>query len=302
VHVDVFDHIGTAAPRAAERRGWAVAIVAAALLHLIIPVGLLLYASLTPQPAPPVEEIPIEVVVEEPKPPEPKPEEQPKPPPKPVDERPAYDAPAAATEEKANRESREDKSEAPKTDTQPPAPPGAPPKSDKEQTAPEQKAETPPEPQKPPDEAEQAAATPPAPKVSPQPAPAPAPAAPAPPGAPLPEAMTFPEYKFARAATESPVTGGNADSRYFTIVFGMIKQHMREPHSGPRPRPAGGAIVFTVDEAGNLVERRVIAQSGSPSLDMAMMNAIAEGAPYPPPPDWQPKSMRLVYGKQRPGE
>ena len=34
VHVDSLDHIGIAEPHAAERRGWAAALVAAALLHL----------------------------------------------------------------------------------------------------------------------------------------------------------------------------------------------------------------------------------------------------------------------------
>ena len=106
----------------------------------------------------------------------------------------------------------------------------------------------------------------------------------------------LPQYQFAHAATESPVVGGNADTRYFTIVYGMIRSRIRRPPN-VRPPNRGGAIVFTVDETGNLVQRRVVSSSGSPNLDMAVMAAIAEAAPYPAPPGWQPRSMRLTYGR-----
>ncbi len=76
----------------------------------------------------------------------------------------------------------------------------------------------------------------------------------------------------------------------------MIRQHMREPPHAPPPNRSG-AIVFTLDEGGNLLERRVAVPSGSPSLDMAVMAAIAEAAPYPAPPGWQPRSMRLTFGR-----
>ena len=78
----------------------------------------------------------------------------------------------------------------------------------------------------------------------------------------------------------------------------MIRSHLRAP-SGPSAAPPsrGGAIVFTVDESGNLLQRKLVSASGSPSLDMAVMAAILEAAPYPAPPNWQPRSMRLTYGK-----
>jgi TonB family protein len=78
----------------------------------------------------------------------------------------------------------------------------------------------------------------------------------------------------------------------------MIRSHLRAP-SGPSavPPSRGGAIVFAVDESGNLVQRKVVSPSGSPSLDMAVMTAIAEAAPYPAPPNWQPRAMRLTYGR-----
>ena len=55
--------------------------------------------------------------------------------------------------------------------------------------------------------------------------------------------------------------------------------------------------MFALDETGNLLERKIVSSSGSPNLDMAVMNAIAEAAPYPAPPGWQPKALRLTYGK-----
>ena len=139
-------------------------------------------------------------------------------------------------------------------------------------------------------------ATPPAPNIEPKPAPPPAPPAKAPPGAPLPTDDVLPQYQFAHAATESPVVGGSADTRYFTIVYGMIRSRFRRPPNVTALNRSG-AIVFTVDETGNLVQRRVVTSSGSPNLDMAVMAAIAEAAPYPAPPGWQPRSMRLTYGR-----
>ena len=39
-------------------------------------------------------------------------------------------------------------------------------------------------------------------------------------GAALQTAEDLPQYKFAREVERLPVTGGNAESRYLTIVFG----------------------------------------------------------------------------------
>lgn len=306
------DHQPEPAPTAAERRGLAIALAAAAVLHLVIPLEILAYYAVWPPAAAPAEqEIPIEVVVEPPPPKEEKPQDQPKPPPQPEDERPAYDAPSAATQEKANRESPDLKTQAPAAETQPQQKPGAPQQSETPPAAEEQKAQAPPpvEEKPTPNADDPAAATqspwdstaaPPAAKVEPKPAPPPAPKPPptTPAGAPLPTDDVLPEYKFAHAATKSPVVGGTADTRYFTVVYGMIRSHLRAP-SGPSAAPPsrGGAIVFTVDESGNLLQRKLVSASGSPSLDMAVMTAIAEAAPYPAPPNWQPRSMRLTYGK-----
>ena len=77
----------------------------------------------------------------------------------------------------------------------------------------------------------------------------------------------------------------------------MIRSHFREPsRSGALGANKEGAIVFGVDEGGNLIGRKMVNSSGSPNLDMAIMAAIAEAAPYPAPPNWQPRTMRLTYG------
>ena len=262
---------GPGGPTPAERRGHLLALVAAAALHLIIPLAILAYYALWPiTVAPPEQEIPVEIVVEPPK--QEAQQDQPKPPPQPDDEKPAYDAPSAATQEKANRESPDKETQAPAADAKPPQNPGAPQQSETHPATTEQKpqASPPPEVAKPTPNAEEPAAatpspsdadaTPPADKVEPRPAPPPAPKPPqaAPDGAAPPPDDVLPQYKFAHAATESPVVGGNADTRYFTIVYGMIRSHLRPPSgSGAAPPSRGGAVVFTVDESGNLVERRL---------------------------------------------
>ncbi len=311
IKADAIDHLAPpTSPTTAERRGLTFALIAAAALHLLIPLAIVLISAFAPRPAPPVEEIPVEVVVEKPPPPPPKPPaEQPKPPPQPDDERPASDAPSAATEEKANRDSPDTKTSAPAAKAEPSQALGAPQESKEPQAAEQPKAQAAliPQDKPPPENAdmraaptpaeEDAEASPPAPPTpAEKPAPPPAPRAKAPPGTPLPAAEILPDYKFAHAATESPIIGGNAETRYFTIVYGMIRAHLHEPRNA-NPATHGGAIVFALDESGNLLERRIVSSSGSPTLDMAVMTAIAEAAPYPAPPGWQPKALRLTYGK-----
>jgi len=300
-------------PTPAERRFHVLALIAAAMLHLLIPLSFFLAYWLWPRTIPTaVQEIPVEVVVEQPPepPPPPKPpEEKPKPPPKPLDEKPAYDAPADPTEEKVNRESPDKKTEAEKTPEAPPPPtPGASPKADTPAPAPhpaeEQKGEAAPpahdlkpEPQgelpadenpKPEDNPTQAAA----------PAAPPAPPKKAPVGEPLPTIEDLPQYKFARSVEKSPVAGGNAESRYLTIIYGMIKEHLHEsPALHLDLANRHGMVDFYLDEGGNLVGRKLVSSSGSPDLDIAVMAAIAAGAPYPAPPNWSPVSLNYNFGR-----
>jgi protein TonB len=299
-------------PTPAERRFHVLALIAAAVLHILIPLSFFAYYWLWPRTIPTVEqEIPVEVVVEQPPPPpKPKPpEEKPKPPPEPDLEKPAYDAPAAETEEKVNRESPDKKTEAKATPEAPPPPtPGASPKADAPAPAPhpadEQKGEAAPPAHdlKPEPEGELPADQNPKPQDNPTEAAAPA-APPAPPqkapvGEPLPTIEDLPQYKFARSVEKSPVAGGDAESRYLTIIYGMIKTHLHEG-AGLRLDLANkhGMVDFYLDEGGNLVGRKLVASSGSSDLDIAVMNAIAAAAPYPAPPNWSPVSLNYNFGR-----
>jgi periplasmic protein TonB len=307
---------GPETPTPAERRRHVLALIAAALLHLLIPLSFFLYYWLFPPKIPTaVQEIPVEVVVEQPPPPKPKPpQDQPKPPPDPEVEKPAYDAPAAPTKEKVNRDSPDKTTEAKAAPEAPPPPnPGAPPKADSQAPTPEpadqQKAQTAPPAHElsPSPEGELPADANPKPEDNPSEAAAPsAPPAPAkaPVGTPIPTIEDLPQYKFARSVEEAPIAGGNAESRYLTIVYGMIKAHLHET-PGLRLELANkhGLVDFFVDEGGNLLRRKLVSSSGSPSLDMAVMTAIAEAAPYPAPPHWQPIYLSYNFGRApRPGE
>ena len=54
---------------------------------------------------------------------------------------------------------------------------------------------------------------------------------------------------------------------------------------------------FYLDEAGNLVGRKLVTSSGSPNLDIAVMNAITAAAPYPAPPHWSPIYLSYNFGR-----
>jgi protein TonB len=297
-------------PTRAERRFHVVALIAAAVLHVLIPLSFFLYYWFWPHKIPTaVQEIPVEVVVEQPPPPPKPPEDKPKPPPQPDLEKPAYDAPAAPTKEKVNRESPDKTTEAKATPEAPPPPnPGASPKAETPAPAPhpaeEQKGEAAPPAHdlKPEPEGELPADQNPKPEDNPNqaaaPAAPPAPEKKAPVGEPLPTIEDLPQYKFARSVEESPVAGGNAESRYLTIVYGKIKAHL---HEGPGLHldlaNQHGVVDFYVDEGGNLIGRRLVASSGSQDLDLAVMAAIAAAAPYPAPPHWSPISLNYNFGR-----
>ena len=101
---------------------------------------------------------------------------------------------------------------------------------------------------------------------------------------PLPTAIQ-PQSRFPQAEY-SPVASGSAESRYITIVHRMIKAHLHEtPELHVDSANGRGEVDFVVDEGGNLGSRVLLTSSGSTNLDMAVMTAIAEAAPYPAPPD-----------------
>jgi TonB family protein len=295
-------------PTPGERRGHALALIAAVLLHLLIPASLIIFYWLWPVKVPTeVQEIPVEVVIEQP-PPKPQPrQEKPKPPPEPEVEKPAYDAPAAATKEDLNREAPDKTTEAKAAPEAPPPPvPGAPPRVEskaptpepaeqpKAQTAPAHELTPSPEGELPADanpRTEESPAEAAAPAAPPAPAKAPA-------GTPIPTIEDLPQYKFARSVAHSPIAGGSAESRYLTIIYGMIKAHLHEsPALHLDSANRHGMVDFYLDEAGNLVGRKLVTSSGSPNLDMAVMTAIAAAAPYPAPPNWTPIYLSYNFGR-----
>jgi periplasmic protein TonB len=173
------------------------------------------------------------------------------------------------------------------------------------------------EPATPPAEAQKAVNAPPVhdlmpspegePPVTPQPesdtAEAAAPAAPAPyktpVAAPLLKIEDLPQYKFAREIEHSPVTGGSAESRYLTTVYGMIKAHLDETAAlHVESANERGVASFYVDKGGNLVSRKLVSSSGSPSLDRAVITAIADAAPYPAPPKRRALYLNYNFGKR----
>ena len=274
-----------------------LALIAAALLHLLIPLSFFLYYWFWPHPVPTaVQEIPVEVVVEQPPPPRPsrsrrrrnrsrRPSRRSKSPP--------MTRPRPRPKEKVNRESPDKKTEAKATPETPPPPnPGASPKADAPAPAPhpaeEQKGEAAPPAHdlKPEPEGELPADQNPKPEDNPTQAAAPA-APPAPPqkapvGEPLPTIEDLPQYKFARSVENSPVAGGNAESRYLTIIYGMIKAHLHEsPGLHIDLANRHGMVDFYVDEGGNLVGRKLVASSGSPNLDIAVMTRSPKPRPIP---------------------
>ena len=96
-----------------------------------------------------------------------------------------------------------------------------------------------------------------------------------------------------------PVTGGNAESRYLTTVFGMIKSHLRETselHVDSANKR--GVVDFYLDKGGHLIGRKLISSSGSPNLDTAVMAAITAAAPYPAPPNRRTLYLNYNFGKR----
>jgi protein TonB len=251
-------------------------------------------------------EIPIEIVAEPPPPPLPPPAPSPTPQPtaEPLDEKPAYDAPRPANDEKVEREAPDAVTKAPPT-----PPPVKPPGQDAETgkaTGPEAEAETPAketpaDPAKdktiaepaPTGEVKQQAPQPPQTQVETEVPPQP-PAASA--GARIPKLDTVPDVQFSGAAKAAPVAGGNAKATYLTIVYGMIIPRVRKP-AGAHPKWARseGVVSFSIDGKGYLTQRWTTESSGSPELDAAIFEAIGRASPFPPPPGGRPIYLHITY-------
>ena len=255
----------------------AFALVVAAVIYAGILSALFVANWLDGDEIPASQEIPVEILVEPPPPPPAPPQQQKQPDApaaRPPDEQPATDAPRAANEEKVEREAADDAAKAPA------------PEPSKDEPAPA-KAEEPAKSGEP----DSVAASEPA---------APAEAKPDPPKSPSPQFPTFasvPDIEVSGAAEKTPIAGGKAKATYLTILYGMVVAHMRMPPglNAGSPHPEG-AVVFTVDGFGNLIQRKVMRSSGYRELDLAAMSAVAQAAPFPSPPQNAPIALRFTYG------
>jgi TonB family protein len=290
-------------PSSRPEPGRFLALAGAVLVYALLSGLLLLESRFEPAtPAAPTE-IPVEIVAEPPPPPAPSPAPEIAEPP--LDEKPAYDAPRPANDEKVERETPDTVSRAP------PAPPTEKPPgeaAESEKAAPsEAKAEaTAPAEETPAEPAEDKTVPEPSPtgdvKLQAPPPPQTRPAPEAPPqkpalsiGAPIPTFQPVPEVSFAGAAQAAPIAGGTAKARYLTIVYGMIMARVhRSP--GPRPKSKGeGTVSFVVDGRGYLTERWTTRPSGSPELDAQIFEAVGQASPFPPPPNGRPAGLKFVY-------
>lgn len=96
--------------------------------------------------------------------------------------------------------------------------------------------------------------------------------------------MQAPDYSVASEAKVSPVGGGTADMRYFTILYGLIMRQMHFPSDPQRHTVATAVVGFWIDESGNIIHQALLRASGYPEVDAAVMSAVRKAAPFPPPP------------------
>ena len=104
----------------------------------------------------------------------------------------------------------------------------------------------------------------------------------------------LPTYEFGGAVRPSPISGGQSTTTYLSIIFGLVKAHLHLP-TGPRPGngPLKGDVTFEIDRGGRLIRASVSRPSGSGELDAAAMAAIRAASPFPPTPTGTP--LGLVY-------
>ncbi len=282
-----------------ERRR-VLALFGAGLIHAVVLSVLIFEHWLGPIAAPATMEIPVEIVVEPP------------PAPRPSDEEPAFDAPRAATKEKIERDAPDqstkaspaaapmrqpssglaaaetagpiqegerdaaDKSPAPALDT-PDAEVIRAPGSDREESGQRQaRADA----QVQPDNLATFGGEPFPPWSIGHPS----------------SFESLPGLEIAGAAEETPIAGGNARATYLSIVYGMVMSHMHPPATvRGNFSKLEGVVVFAVDGAGALKERRIAHSSGLRELDSAALAAVVQAAPFPAPPAGAPMGLRFTY-------
>ena len=287
-----------------------IAFGAAVLLHLAILGPIWLQFDWQPREAPPSEEIPVEIVVEQPKPPpqpQPQPASEPAQPKPPIDLEPAHDAPrgeasdvktprygavaAKAAEKQVPPDQPQTGDKAASND----AAKSVPPTSDRQAEAKDDGG---------PEKANSDASS-----VAEPPATIAAPDSQAKVatmiGQPLPtwskgaQFSTFepvPDAHFGGDAASS-VGGGDARTTYNAIAVGLIKSHVRMTDTtAAAAKRLRLKIAFIIDGHGDVVDRSLIEPSGSHDFDAALLEAIKEAGPYPTPPMGLPLRLILTYG------
>jgi protein TonB len=290
------------------------ALLGAFLIHASVLSFLAFENELAPAIAPAAREIAVEIVVEPPleKPGDAAAKPEPAPTAQPIDLEPAFDAPRAANEEKIEREAPDEATKAPDAPPTAKAPGLTPAREQAAGTTREGELDAARNSAEPDLEkaAEAADRTTEADREAPVERQAradvqaeklptfvgePLPTWSA--GAPISTSESVPEIELGSAAATTPVSGGKAKTTYLSILYGMIMSHVRLPAAArAHSSRVEGQIVFSVDGTGNLIQRQIVRASGSLDLDSAALAAVAEAAPFPPPPQGAPLRLRFTYG------
>jgi protein TonB len=306
----------SASPRLAnwrERPRFLAILLLCLCAHALL-LAYLLWQDMLSAPLMPAEqEIPVEVVTlppppEKTEPEAPKPKEEPRPQPKVEQEeyeKPAFDAPRAASKETIERETAREETKSPNV---------APPK-EQAAKAPEAAKDagaqqpTPAEPvtqdstekkpeERPDAETVEAAAPAEQPKPDKKPTPSKMEASDTQKPGSIAEQLAalapIPDFRLGAAAKPSPVSGGNAQTGYLSILYGLIVPRMQIPQSARRTS-ADGLVAFYVDERGNLTHQAIVRSSGVAELDAAAIAAVRRAAPFPAPPRGHPRSILFHY-------
>jgi len=105
-----------------------------------------------------------------------------------------------------------------------------------------------------------------------------------------------PKMEFENGPKPSRAPSGSAEDSYTATLYGMIVPLVRVPPGLPplsRRRPL--QVEFVVDGRGRLAGAAVTRSSGVQSLDIAVLYAIRQAAPYPPTPHGKPLPLVLDY-------
>ena len=281
-----------------------VGLIGACVVYVILLTPVVVEDLIWPRAAPTAQEIPVEIVVEPP--PQEKPpgapaakSEPPPPTTQTLDEKPAFDAPRAANNDKLDTDEAAKPMKSPATpEEKPPSPkpdpakeakpsPDSEPKTEQASTQPDAPvADAPPDAageftkEKPAPQEKQAA-------IEPQPEARAATSAER-----FPTFESVPDIDFGALAKPTPIARGNAKATYLTIVYGMIIAHAPPVHIQTKVK---GEIAFTIDAMGGLIQRKLTRSSGSRELDEAASEAITKASPFPPPPTHGPIGLVFSY-------